>query len=349
MNTTQVGASARRSRTVTRQDIALFTEISGDRNPIHYDEDLAAASRFGGVVVQGGVTSGLLNALVAEQLPGPGSVFLEVAWRFLAPVRPGDVITAQATVTALRDDKPVTTLATQVVNQAGVRFSTAPPSSGATLSSPASRMPTTHTSPPDLRRHHRKGTRMTTTTENPRTNGVDTATLFATLDAVKEQPEIAKFQFRASNEWLGGTHSRSTLLRVPRSAAGDGTQASHHRRLRPPGGPDRPGRGPDPRRVSAARHRRLPDRRHRQHRCGARRPAQQGQLDRRGRHRPARHPRPLGGDVRNGYEQIKVTLHIEGDADEATLRGIVEQSRRRSAVYDVLTNPTPVAIEVVTG
>jgi len=120
MNTTQIGASARRSRTVTRRDIALFTEISGDRNPIHYDEDLAAASRFGGVVVQGGVTSGLLNALVAEQLPGPGSVFLEVAWRFLAPVRPGDVITAQATVTAHRDDKPVTTLATQVFNQAGV-------------------------------------------------------------------------------------------------------------------------------------------------------------------------------------------------------------------------------------
>ena len=117
MNTTQVGASARRSRTVTRQDIALFTEISGDRNPIHYDEDLAAASRFGGVVVQGGVTSGLLNALVAEQLPGPGSVFLEVAWRFLAPVRPGDVITAQATVTAVRDDKPVTTLATSITNQ----------------------------------------------------------------------------------------------------------------------------------------------------------------------------------------------------------------------------------------
>jgi acyl dehydratase len=120
MTPTVIGATARRSRTVTRQDIALFTEISGDRNPIHYDEELAAASRFGGVVVQGGVTSGLLNALVAEQLPGPGSVFLEVAWRFLAPVRPGDVITAQATVTALRDDKPVTTLATQVVNQDGV-------------------------------------------------------------------------------------------------------------------------------------------------------------------------------------------------------------------------------------
>ena len=79
---------------MTERDIALFTEITGDRNPIHYDAELAAASRFGSLVVQGGVTSGLLNALVAEQLPGPGSVFLEVAWRFLAPVRPGDVITA---------------------------------------------------------------------------------------------------------------------------------------------------------------------------------------------------------------------------------------------------------------
>lgn len=116
---TEVGASARRTRTVTQRDIELFTEITGDRNPIHYDPELAAASRFGSLVVQGGVTSGLLNALVAEQLPGPGSVFLEVAWRFLAPVRPGDVITAHATVTSVRSDKPVTTLATRVTNQAG--------------------------------------------------------------------------------------------------------------------------------------------------------------------------------------------------------------------------------------
>jgi len=120
MTRTQIGAFARRTRTVTRRDIELFTEISGDRNPIHYDAELAARSRFGGVVVQGGVTSGLLNALVAEQLPGPGSVFLEVAWRFVAPVRPGDEITAQATVTAAREDKPVTTLATTVTNQDGV-------------------------------------------------------------------------------------------------------------------------------------------------------------------------------------------------------------------------------------
>ena len=121
MTTTQtpleVGASARLTRTVTRRDIELFAEITGDRNPIHVDDALATRSRFGGIVVQGGVTSGLLNALVAQQLPGPGSVFLEVAWRFLAPVRPGDVITAAAVVLATREDKPVTTLATSVTNQ----------------------------------------------------------------------------------------------------------------------------------------------------------------------------------------------------------------------------------------
>lgn len=115
----RVGDVARRSRTVTARDIELFSEISGDRNPIHYNEELAGRSRFGGVVVQGGVTSGLLNALVAEDLPGPGSVFLEVAWRFLAPVRPGDEITAEATVLEARKDKPVTTLATRITNQDG--------------------------------------------------------------------------------------------------------------------------------------------------------------------------------------------------------------------------------------
>jgi len=120
ITTPAVGAVARRTRLVTVRDIELFTDISGDRNPIHYDEELAARSRFGGVVVQGGVTSGLLNAVVAEQLPGPGSVFLEVSWRFLAPVRPGDEITASVEVTSARTDKPVTTLATRITNQAGV-------------------------------------------------------------------------------------------------------------------------------------------------------------------------------------------------------------------------------------
>jgi acyl dehydratase len=120
MTSPQGGASARRIRTVTHRDIELFTEMTGDRNPIHYENEVASRSRFAGIVVQGGVTTGLLNALVAEQLPGPGSVFLEVSWRFLAPVRPGDVITAEATVTDAREDKPVTALATRITNQDGV-------------------------------------------------------------------------------------------------------------------------------------------------------------------------------------------------------------------------------------
>jgi len=118
--TTHVGAVARRTRTISHRDIELFTEISGDRNPIHYDEELAGRSRFGRVVVQGGVTSGLLNAVVAEDLPGPGSVFLEVSWKFRAPVGPGDEITAEVTVTSVREDKPITTLDCTITNQDGV-------------------------------------------------------------------------------------------------------------------------------------------------------------------------------------------------------------------------------------
>ncbi len=116
---TTVGATARRSRTVTARDIELFTELTGDRNPLHYDEERAAASRFGGIIVQGGVTTGLLNAVVAEDLPGPGSVFLHVDWSFKAPVRPGDAITAEVEVLEARDDKPITRLRTTITNQAG--------------------------------------------------------------------------------------------------------------------------------------------------------------------------------------------------------------------------------------
>jgi acyl dehydratase len=116
----KVGDTARRTRLVTARDIELFTEITGDRNPLHYDETAAEASRFGGIIVQGGVTSGLVNAVVAEDLPGPGSVFLEVGWRFLAPVRPGDEITAEVEVLAARDDKPITRLRTTIRNADGV-------------------------------------------------------------------------------------------------------------------------------------------------------------------------------------------------------------------------------------
>jgi acyl dehydratase len=114
-----VGEIARRTRTVRARDIELFTELTGDRNPLHYDEESASRSRFGGIIVQGGVTSGLLNALVAEDLPGPGSVFLHVDWSFRAPVRPGDTITAEAEVLSVRDDKPICTLRTTITNQDG--------------------------------------------------------------------------------------------------------------------------------------------------------------------------------------------------------------------------------------
>jgi acyl dehydratase len=115
-----VGQIARRTRRVTERDIELFTAMTGDRNPLHYDSELAGRSRFGGIIVQGGVTSGLLNALVAEELPGPGSVFLQVDWSFRAPVRPGDEITAEGEIVELRDDKPICTLRTTISNQDGV-------------------------------------------------------------------------------------------------------------------------------------------------------------------------------------------------------------------------------------
>ncbi|MGW1347019.1 MaoC family dehydratase [Kribbella sp. NPDC002412] len=118
--TVSVGTTARRTRVVSRRDIELFTELTGDRNPLHYDEELAAGTRFGGLIVQGGVTSGLLNAVVAEDLPGPGSVFLRVAWNFLAPVRPGDEITAEVEVLEVHATKPVFRIRTTITTSDGV-------------------------------------------------------------------------------------------------------------------------------------------------------------------------------------------------------------------------------------
>ena len=115
----KVGDTARRSRRISSRDIELFTELTGDRNPLHYDAKAAARSRFGRLIVQGGVTTGLLNAVVAEDLPGPGSVFLHVDWSFRAPVYPGDEITAEVEVLELREDKPLTKLRTTIANQDG--------------------------------------------------------------------------------------------------------------------------------------------------------------------------------------------------------------------------------------
>ncbi|HET7357609.1 MAG TPA: OsmC family protein [Nocardioidaceae bacterium] len=188
-----------------------------------------------------------------------------------------------------------------------------------------------------------------TLTAKPNLNGVDVPTLFATLDAVKGQPEIAAFQFRASNTWLAGTHSRSTV----HGYFGAGQEMQHKQ----PAviDTDHPevlvgkDHAPTPAEmllpalaacltagianIAAARGVELTKVTS----------TVEGDIDLLG---------ILGlsdGSVRNGYQQIKVTFHIEGDADDETLRKIVDQSRRRSAVYDALTNPTPVVVDVVTG
>lgn len=115
----KVGQRAELTREVSKQDIEMFTAISGDRNPLHYDEERAKATKFGGIIVQGGVTSAILNAVVAEKLPGPGTVFLHVDWSFKAPVRPGDKITGAVEVIKVRTDKPMTELKTTVRRRDG--------------------------------------------------------------------------------------------------------------------------------------------------------------------------------------------------------------------------------------
>jgi acyl dehydratase len=113
------GAVAERKKAVTEKDIELFSEMSGDYNPLHTDLAAAQASRFGGLIVQGGVTTGILNAVVAEDLPGPGSVFLSVEWKFAKPVYVGDTITGRVEVLTVREDKPFCTIRTTVENQDG--------------------------------------------------------------------------------------------------------------------------------------------------------------------------------------------------------------------------------------
>ena len=115
----RVGQSAERSRSTSMRDVELFTEMTGDRNPVHYDPALAERTPFGRLIVQGGVTTGILNAVVAEDLPGPGSVFLGVEWTFLKAVGVGETITGRVEVLGVRDDKPICKLATSVLNGAG--------------------------------------------------------------------------------------------------------------------------------------------------------------------------------------------------------------------------------------
>jgi uncharacterized OsmC-like protein len=190
---------------------------------------------------------------------------------------------------------------------------------------------------------------MSVTTHQP-LNGVDVPTLFATLDAVKAQNDIAAFQFRASNTWVGGTHSRTTYSGF--FGAGQEMQHKHETVVEA----DHPavlvGNDHAPTAAEYLLHAIAACLTSGIANIAAVRGVEltkvtstvEGDIDLLG---------ILGlssdGSVRNGYRQIKVTFDIEGDADDETLRRIVDQSRRRSAVYDALTNPTPVVIDVVTS
>lgn len=115
----KVGQKARRSKTVTARDVELYAEITGDRNPLHFDAAFAAGTRFGRLVAQGGITSGMLNALVAMDLPGPGTVFMSQSLKYLAPTYLGDTLTAEVEVLSLKPDKPVCQLRATITNQDG--------------------------------------------------------------------------------------------------------------------------------------------------------------------------------------------------------------------------------------
>jgi acyl dehydratase len=114
-----VGTIARRSIAITSEMVDAYASITGDRNPLHFDEAFASATRFGRLVAHGGITTGLLHALVAMDMPGPGTVFLSQNWKFTAPVHVGDSITAEAEVLSVHEHKPVTQLRVRVERQDG--------------------------------------------------------------------------------------------------------------------------------------------------------------------------------------------------------------------------------------
>ncbi len=106
----QKGERAELTHTFSQHDVEAFAALTGDRNPLHFDDEFVRATRFGRRIIHGGLTTGLFNALVAQQLPGPGSVFLHQEWDYPAPVFVGDTITAQVEVLEARADKPITRL-----------------------------------------------------------------------------------------------------------------------------------------------------------------------------------------------------------------------------------------------
>lgn len=114
-----VGQRAVRTLTLTPEHVRTYAVLTGDFNPLHFDEDFTSGTKFGKLVVQGGLTTGLLHALVAMDMPGPGTVFLSQNWKFTAPVFIGDTITAEAQVVSIHATKPVTQLKMRVTRQDG--------------------------------------------------------------------------------------------------------------------------------------------------------------------------------------------------------------------------------------
>jgi len=102
-----IGQKAARTMTVTAEHVRAYAEMTGDYNPLHFDEAFASRTKFGKLVAQGGLTTGILHALVAMDMPGPGTVFLSQSWKFTAPVYIGDTITAEAEVLSVHATKPV--------------------------------------------------------------------------------------------------------------------------------------------------------------------------------------------------------------------------------------------------
>lgn len=113
------GDSAETTRTIEQADVDAFADVTGDHNPVHVDEAFAKETRFGRRIAHGMLTASLISSVLANKLPGEGSVYLGQTLQFVAPVFPGDAITARVTVKEVREDKPIVKLETICVNQRG--------------------------------------------------------------------------------------------------------------------------------------------------------------------------------------------------------------------------------------
>lgn len=113
----KVGDQASVRKTITDEDIRVFADLVGDHNSIHLDDEYASKTRFGRRIAHGMLSASLISTVIGTKLPGPGSVYLRQSYQFVAPVFPGDTVTARATITKIREDKPIITLETVCLNQ----------------------------------------------------------------------------------------------------------------------------------------------------------------------------------------------------------------------------------------